>query len=103
VDCVPKDVWADMRLLFKIPSLFTTSPVIAYDFNPGAQSSTYSISDPCSVSVVFCSCCAKRNQAKKATSRKLSEKAQKNFIAKIKDKLGEGENPCYVGSQAKPK
>jgi len=75
-----------MRLLFKISSLFTTSPVIATDFNPGAQSSIYSTSDLCSVLVLFCRCCARSNQAKKPTSRKLSEKARENYIAKIKDK-----------------
>jgi len=91
-----------MHLLFKIPSLFT-SPVIATDFNPGAQSSIYSINDPCLVPVFFCSCCARSNQAKKPTSIKLSEKGRENYIAKIKDKLGEDANSYYVGLQAKPK
>jgi len=92
-----------MRLLFKIPSLFTASPVIATDFNPGTQSSIYSINDPCSVPVLFCSCCSRSNQAKKPTSRKLSEKMRENYIAKIKDKLGEDANSYHVGLQAKPK
>jgi len=55
------------------------------------------------VSVLFCSCCARSNQAKKATSRKLSEKVRENYSAKVKDKLGEDANPYYVGLQAKPK
>jgi hypothetical protein len=92
-----------MRLLFKIPSLFTTSPVIATDFNPEAQSSIYSKTDPCSVPVLFCSWCARSNQTKNPTSRKLSEKVRENYIAKIKDKLGEDANPYYVGLQAKQK
>jgi hypothetical protein len=86
-----------MRLLFKIPSLFATSPVIAYDFIPAVQSSSYSINDPCSVSVLFCSCCARCNQVKNATSNKLSGNVREYYIDKIKDKLGKDANPYYVG------